>query len=88
MNRDEVKFITLETYNRLADSRYSTVTELIFSPPPFEKELEIRTALGMSPYDLSAILVVEEIPSNKIEILCQSEVYSDVREVLLPISND
>jgi len=88
MNRDEVKFITLESYNRLAGSRYSTVTELIFSPPPFEKELHIRTALEVSPYDLSAILVVEEIPSNKIEILCQSEAYSDVREVLIPASRN
>ena len=86
MNRDEVKFITLETYNRLAKSNYSNVTELTFSPPCFEKELEIRTFLGMSPYDLSTILIVEEIPANKIEILCQSEVYSDVREVLLRTS--
>ena len=83
MNRDEVKFITLETYNRLLKSRYSSITELIFSPLDFEREVSIRTNLGLSPYDLSAILVVEKIPSNKIEILCQSEVYSDVREVLI-----
>jgi hypothetical protein len=37
----------------------------------------------MDPYDLSAILVVENIPDNKIEILCQSTVYSDVREALI-----
>ena len=82
MNRDEVKFITLDTYNRLAKSRYNRVMELIFSPPPFETEVALRTALGMSAYDLSAILVVDNIPPHKIEIECQSEVYSDVREVL------
>jgi len=83
MNRDEVKFITLQTYNTLAKSSYATVTELIFSPPSFEKEIKIRTALGMSSYDLSTILVVDTIPSNKIEILCQSTTYSDVREILV-----
>ena len=83
MNRDEVKFITLETYNHLADTNYTTVTELLFSPPHFGKEVRMRSDLGMEPYDLSAILVVEEIPTNKIEILCQSTVYSDVKEVLV-----
>lgn len=88
MNRDEVKFITLETYNRLADADYATVRELIFSPPRFEKEVRIRTGLGLDLYDLSTVLVVEEIPSNKIEILSQSTVYSDVKEVLIaPLSN-
>ncbi|OQX50351.1 MAG: diacylglucosamine hydrolase like protein [Epsilonproteobacteria bacterium 4484_20] len=83
MNRDEVKFITLETYNHLSGTDYSTVTELVFAPPRFEKEVILRSDLGMDPYDLSAILVVEDIPSNKIEILCQSTVYSDVKEVLI-----
>ncbi len=88
MNRDEVKFITLETYNHLSGTDYSTVTELIFAPPRFEKEVILRSELGMDPYDLSAILVVEDIPSNKIEILCQSTVYSDVKEVLIaPVYN-
>jgi len=82
MNRDEVKFMTLETYNRLGNTDYSTVKELLFSPPYFDNEVRIRNSLGMDSYDLSAILVVDEIPVNKIEILCQSTVYSDVKEVL------
>ena len=85
MNRDEVKFITLETYNRLAESDYKSVSTLIFDPPSFEKELEIRRKLGLSAYDLSAILVVERIPGNKIEILLQSKTYTDVQEVLLEL---
>jgi predicted adenine nucleotide alpha hydrolase (AANH) superfamily ATPase len=85
MNRDEVKFITLADYNRLAHTNYQSVTELIFNPPLFEKEVELRAKLGITPYDLSAILVVEEIPANKIEILCQSKTYSDVKEVLIEL---
>ena len=85
MNRDEVRFITLETYNKLADTEYETLKELIFSPPAFLKEIEIRYRLGITPYDLSVILVVEEIPSKKIEILCQAKTYSDVKEVLITL---
>jgi predicted adenine nucleotide alpha hydrolase (AANH) superfamily ATPase len=83
MNRDEVRFITLNHYNHLADTDYKSVTELMFSPPSFSKELELRAKLGITPYDLSIILVVEEIPDKKIEILCQSETYDDVKEVLI-----
>jgi len=85
MNRDEVRFITLKHYNELTTCDYKTVIELIFSPPAFSKEVELRTKLGITPYDLAAILVVEEIPTNKIEIICQSKVYSDVKEVLIEL---
>ena len=85
MNRDEVRFITLKHYNSLSNTNYQTVIELIYSPPAFSEEVQIRTKLGITPYDLAAILVVEEIPTNKIEIICQSKVYSDVKEVLIEL---
>jgi predicted adenine nucleotide alpha hydrolase (AANH) superfamily ATPase len=85
MNRDEVKFITLETYNTLASSQYKSIKELIFSPPSFQTEIDIRIKLDVTAYDLSSILVVEEIPTNKIEILMQSKTYSDVKEVLIEL---
>lgn len=85
MNRDEVCFITLSYYNALAGTDYTNVTELIFAPPSFDKELELRAKLGVSSYDLSTILVVDEIPGNKIEILSQSKTYSDVKEVLIEL---
>jgi predicted adenine nucleotide alpha hydrolase (AANH) superfamily ATPase len=85
MNRDEVRFITRQYYNELANTNYHTVTDLIYAPPAFNKELEVREKLGITPYDISIILVVEKIPSNKIEILCQSKTYSDVKEVLIEL---
>ena len=85
MNRDEVKFITLESYNHLNETQYQTVTELIFSPPSFEKEVELRAKLGMTAYDLSAVLVVQNIPENKIEIHLQSATYTDVKETLIEL---
>ena len=83
MNRDEVKFISLETYNELSDSRYESVTSLIFDPPAFEAEVALRRRLIPNPYDLSAIVVVETIPDNKIELWLDSETYEDVQERLI-----
>jgi len=86
MNRDEVKFITLKSYNRLSNEHFTNINELIFNTPCFEKELKIRSQLITNPYDLSMIVVVEEIPTQKLEILYKSHIYEDVREVLLKIS--
>ncbi len=83
LNRDEVKFISLYHYNYLAKTNYQTVIELIYNPPSFDNEVDIRLSLGISAYDLSAILVVKDIPTSKVEILCQSTTYNDVKEVLI-----
>ncbi len=85
MNRNEVKFITLETYNTMMQSHYATVKELIFHPPLFEEEVALRMRLGITAYDLSVIVVVAEIPDNKIEILFQGKTYSDVKEILIEL---
>lgn len=86
MNRDEVKFITLESYNHHAKTDYQSIIELIYDSPSFEKELEVRNKLMKNPYDLSCILVVEEIPTKKLEILYKSHIYEDVKEVLIETS--
>ncbi len=85
LNRDEVKFITLKHYNTLANTNYLNIKELIYHPPKFEKEVEIRELITKAIYDLSAILIVEEIPTTKVEIVCQSKIYSDVRELFINI---
>ena len=86
MNRDEVKFITLESYNKLSHKNYATVTELLYNSPTFKEELKVRNQLIFNPYDLSCILVVEQIPTSKVEIVYKSHIYADVQEVLLEIT--
>jgi len=86
MNRDEVKFISLSTYNKLSDTHYNTVTQLIFNVPSFEKELKIRKQLIANPYDLSLIIIVDKVPTQKVEIIYKSHIYEDVKEVLLKIT--
>lgn len=85
MNRDEVKFITLETYNELINANYTTILELIYSPPEFKIEVDLRSKLGLNIYDLSLVIVVEKIPQGKLEIVCKSKIYEDVKEVLIEL---
>jgi len=86
MNRDEVKFISLEIYNKLSNTQYNSVTQLIFNTPCFKTELNIRKQLITNPYDLSLVVIVDEIPTKKVEIIYKSHIYEDVKEVLLKIS--
>ena len=86
MNRDEVKFISLETYNKLLKTNYSNVTQLIFNTPCFEEELKARKQLINNFYDLSLIIIVDKVPTQKVEIIYKSHIYEDVKEVLQKIT--
>jgi len=85
MNRDEVRFISLQYYNKMMSTEYQSVVDLIYSPPSFEQELQLRQQLEPLGYSLGVVLVVESIPDKKIEILCQSKSYDDVREILVEL---
>jgi len=85
MNRNEVKFITLDTYNKLAQTDFVNIKDLIYNPPIFEVELRVRRELISNPYDLSVILIVAQIPTQKLEIVCQSHIYPDVKEELINV---
>ncbi len=83
LSRDATRFITLETYNAAAQTRYAHVQSLIFEPPPFEKEMQLRNKIFGSAYDLSALLVVETLPHTRIELWLESQTYPDTRERLV-----
>lgn len=83
MNREEVKFITLERFNILCTSSFKSVKELIFNPLSVEREIEIRQQLCSSHYDLSPIFVVDELQDGKIDIYLDAISYEDNREYLI-----
>ncbi len=81
-DRDEIIFITLDHYNNLADTKYESVHELIFNPQSFEDEVRLRQNIISYPYSLSSIIVIDSILNGKFEIICDSKVYEDAREIL------
>ncbi len=83
MNREEVKFITLERFNALAKSSFKTVKEMIFNPLSVEREIEVRQLLSNSSYDLSPIFVLDDVKEGKIDIFLDATTYEDNREYLI-----
>ncbi|MDQ7044550.1 MAG: epoxyqueuosine reductase QueH [Sulfurimonas sp.] len=82
-NREEIKFITLSSFNSLANTEYKNMKELIFDPLDFTQELKIRKELLESDYDLTPIIVVDEIISSKLTIELHAKTYEDTKEKLI-----
>ncbi|MGE4472240.1 MAG: epoxyqueuosine reductase QueH [Sulfuricurvum sp.] len=83
MNREEVRFITIETFNALTSSEYRNTKELMFDAPAVETEIALRAALTGSPFNTSAIIVVDQIPNAKITLFLETKTYDDTRERLI-----
>jgi len=84
-NREELKFITLEHYNSVANTDYPDIKSLIFNPPSFEDELKIRSLLTESHYDLTPIIILESIPDAKLTVELDAKTYEDTKEKLIII---
>ena len=84
-NREEIKFITLNYFNTSMKTNYKSINELIFKPLHVEQELELRTLLTGSNYNISPIIVVEKIIDSKLTIILKSKTYEDTKERLLVI---
>ncbi len=81
-NREEIRFITLKEFNKRCEFSYETINSLIFNPPSFEEELQFRNSLSCGNYNLTPIIVIEEIPQTKITIELNTKTYEDVKEKL------
>ena len=84
-NREEIKFITLKDFNALSKRDYASVKELIFDAPSFEEDLLVRNALTNSSYDLTPIIVVQNVSVEKLTIQLDAKTYEDVKEKLIII---
>jgi hypothetical protein len=83
LNREEVRFITLDTFSTLTAMSYKNTQELMFNAPSVETEISLRTQLTKSPFNTSAIIVVDEIPTAKITLILETKTYEDTREKLI-----
>ncbi len=83
MNRDEIRFIDLVTFNSLSNGNFSSVTELIFNPPSLENEQQIRLKLSTSMLDLTPFIVVDKIRDGKTTLYLDTKVYEDTKERLI-----
>lgn len=84
-SREEVKFITLEDFNTACEFDYKNIMSLVFNPPSFEEELKFRNTTTDESYDLSTIIIVDEIPTGNLVIELNAKTYEDIKEKLIKI---
>jgi len=85
-NRNEIKIITLKTFNKLINSNYKNIYELYKSPPSIEKEINLRKEL-FGDFSLCAIIILEEIFFDTLEIYLDSIVYEDTKDKIIKVKN-
>lgn len=56
----QAMFITLATFNALCHTRYASIAQLLFAPPPLSREIAARRAIEGIDYGMSLILVVQD----------------------------
>ncbi|MCW8838245.1 MAG: epoxyqueuosine reductase QueH [Thiovulaceae bacterium] len=87
LNKDEIKLITLDFYNKIASTNYKNTFEMIFSEENFENELKIRNLIlnntNNSLMDLSPVIIVDYIPDAKITLELNAKIYEDTKEKLI-----
>lgn len=83
MNRDDIKLVTLETFNEAAGTAYLSVKELLFTPPPFETEAAARARFIPTLYSLTPLVVVDRVPKGKFTLTLDATVYEDTKERLI-----
>lgn len=83
LNRDETKIITIDIFNKLSNSKYKNTQELIFNPLDFDDEIKLRNNITHDSYNLSTIIVIDKIIDGKIEIVCNSQIFEDEKEVII-----
>ena len=85
LNRDEVRFITITTFNTLCATHYRSTQELMFNPLSLDDELFLRSQLMKTPFSTSAIIIVDTIPIGKLTLVLETKTYEDTKERLITL---
>jgi hypothetical protein len=85
LNRDEVRFITIATFNTLCATHYRSTQELMFNPLSLDDELSLRSQLVKTPFSTSAIIIVDTIPIGKLTLILETKTYEDTKERLITL---
>ena len=86
-NKEEARFISINTFNKIANTQYATVKELLHNPPSLEVEITFRNSITQSLFaSLTPLIIVDEVKLEPYELFIQSKTYHDIRENLVLIS--
>lgn len=82
-NRENIRIIDINTFNKLTNSNYKDVNSLNKSPLLFENEVSLREKITKNNFSSSPIIVLDEIVDEKYKIFINSSIFNDTRENLI-----
>ncbi len=86
-NKEGIKLIRLSTFNKLLNSNYKNIKDIIYNPPLYEDEINLRIKIIGNLYSLSPIIVVKDIEENSnYKLYLNAQVYEETREYLVTFS--
>ena len=80
MNKNEIKMISLDTFNKKLNTNYINIYQILQNPPILKDELRLRDS-----FDLSVIIVLEQkdiMYDKKYEIKIDSVIYEDTQSII------
>ena len=81
--RENVKFVNIDYFNKIMNLSYKNTKELMFHPPLVEDEIKFRNLIENSFYSLSPIVIVDKIDFKAFELYLDAVYFNDIRENLL-----
>jgi hypothetical protein len=84
-NREEARFLTLQTFNTLTCKHFSSIDELIYNPLSFNDEVKLRYEITKNIYDLTPIIVVDTILKDKVSLYLETKTYEDTKEEIIEV---
>jgi len=82
-NRDNIKFVEIDYFNKLTGCSYKNVKELVFHPPKVEDEVKFRKHIEDGFYSLSPVILVDKVDFKTFELYLDAIYYNDIRENLV-----
>ncbi len=77
--------LTIDRLNFELGTDYSDTTELIYSPPTYDTEIALRQLITGISHSSSAIIVMDDMPSDGLFVYCDAVVFDDSKDIFVDI---
>ena len=85
INKDDIKLISLAKFNSIGGFKYKNIMKLLAHPPKLKKELKLRKILTGLDFNLSPIIVLDEIKIGKYTVEANSQIFHSSIELAVKI---
>ncbi|EAJ5674070.1 diacylglucosamine hydrolase like protein, partial [Campylobacter lari] len=82
--KDEINLWSFDYFNSLCKMRFKNYEDFLQNPLKIEQEIKIRQK-HFGAYDLSPVIIVENIAKGAYEFMAKSEIYFDSKEKIVKL---